>query len=192
MSLTQRLFSDALRDMQRAMAIFEQPLAYNGHRAVQNAINNSSFGRYPATDMVETPDTYELHAEVPGYDKKDIKIEMPDNHTLVLSGSTQKETTTGPATTDDNKKEETKDSKSKVNEGEQQALQKKDDQNQQVSQHSAPDWWVNERISGSFSRSFTFPAPIDQEKIKASYENGILKVVIPKTSKNQSRIISID
>ena len=33
---------------------------------------------------------------------------------------------------------------------------------------------------GSFSRSFTLPKTIDLEKIKADYENGILKVMLPK------------
>lgn len=32
----------------------------------------------------------------------------------------------------------------------------------------------------SFSRSFTLPNTVDGEKISASYENGILKVLIPK------------
>jgi HSP20 family protein len=32
----------------------------------------------------------------------------------------------------------------------------------------------------SFSRSFTLPNTADSEKIQAKYENGILKVVIPK------------
>jgi HSP20 family protein len=32
----------------------------------------------------------------------------------------------------------------------------------------------------SFSRSFTLPYTVDNEKIKAKYENGILKVIIPK------------
>ncbi|KAI7905349.1 HSP20-like chaperone [Cokeromyces recurvatus] len=191
MSLSHRLFSDALRDMQRAMAMFEQPIANNGRRALQNSIlNNSGFGRYPATDMVETSDTYELHAEVPGYDKKDIKIEMPNDHTLILSGSTEKETTTGSDKEKAADKKEDK-NKEKATENEQ-ALQKKDDQSQQVTQYSAPEWWVNERVSGSFSRSFTFPTPIDQDKIKACYENGILKVIIPKNSKGQSRFITID
>ncbi len=33
---------------------------------------------------------------------------------------------------------------------------------------------------GSFSRSFTLPRSIDTEKIKADYDNGILKVQLPK------------
>ena len=33
---------------------------------------------------------------------------------------------------------------------------------------------------GSFSRSFTLPKIIDFDKIKADYENGVLKVALPK------------
>ena len=33
---------------------------------------------------------------------------------------------------------------------------------------------------GSFSRSFTLPKIIDLERIRADYENGILKVLLPK------------
>lgn len=33
---------------------------------------------------------------------------------------------------------------------------------------------------GSFSRSFTLPKTIDLEKIRADYENGILKITLPK------------
>ena len=33
----------------------------------------------------------------------------------------------------------------------------------------------------SFSRSFTLPDWVNKEKINASYENGLLKVVLPKT-----------
>jgi len=35
----------------------------------------------------------------------------------------------------------------------------------------------------SFSRSFTLPDNIEKEKISAGYENGILKLVIPKDGK---------
>lgn len=32
----------------------------------------------------------------------------------------------------------------------------------------------------SFSRSFTLPDSVDNDKIKAKYENGVLRVIIPK------------
>jgi HSP20 family protein len=33
----------------------------------------------------------------------------------------------------------------------------------------------------SFSRSFTLPEGVNKEKIEASYENGILNLVLPKS-----------
>jgi HSP20 family protein len=38
----------------------------------------------------------------------------------------------------------------------------------------------------SFSRSFNLPKTIDLDKIKADYENGILKVILPK--KDEARV----
>jgi HSP20 family protein len=37
-----------------------------------------------------------------------------------------------------------------------------------------------ERSYGSFHRSFTLPQTVDRENIKASYKDGVLKVVLPK------------
>ena len=39
---------------------------------------------------------------------------------------------------------------------------------------------------GSFTRSFTLPKSIDLDKIKADYDNGILKVLLPK--KDEARL----
>jgi len=39
---------------------------------------------------------------------------------------------------------------------------------------------------GSFNRSFTLPKTVDLDKITAEYENGILKVVLPK--KDEARV----
>jgi HSP20 family protein len=39
---------------------------------------------------------------------------------------------------------------------------------------------------GSFSRAFTLPKTIDLDKIKADYENGILKITLPK--KDEARV----
>jgi len=44
---------------------------------------------------------------------------------------------------------------------------------------------------GTFSRSFVLPKNIDQDKIKASYEEGILSLVLPKNEKTSDRKIKI-
>ncbi|KAI8984243.1 HSP20-like chaperone, partial [Mycotypha africana] len=214
MALAHRLFQDALNDIQRAMDVFEQPL-FTRHLSNPltgsikfDTVTPSHFDKllaskpHPPTDLKETSDGYELHAEVPGYDKKNIKIEMPDSRTLILSGSMEKEheqigktatTVKGQANEKDSHDEATKKAKSMqqdhLNNG-QEVLQKEqaDVAEEQV---QSPEWWINERVYGSFKRTFNFPHPVDQDKVKATYENGILKIVVPKMTKGFSKLIDI-
>ncbi len=44
---------------------------------------------------------------------------------------------------------------------------------------------------GDYYRSFTLSDTIDQDKIKAKYENGILRLELPKAEKAKSRKIEI-
>ncbi len=48
-----------------------------------------------------------------------------------------------------------------------------------------------ERRSGSFYRSFTVPSKIDDKKIEAHHENGVLIVRIPKLEESKPRKINI-
>lgn len=50
-----------------------------------------------------------------------------------------------------------------------------------------------EFVSGSFSRSFTLPDNVDENNIQANYDNGILKVVVPKATEKspQKRTIAL-
>lgn len=50
----------------------------------------------------------------------------------------------------------------------------------------------NERCFGSFSRSFTLPCEIQEEKIEAKFENGVICLRLPKVVKAQKRSIQID
>lgn len=48
-----------------------------------------------------------------------------------------------------------------------------------------------ERPYGAFRRSFTVPGVVDQEKIKASYKNGVLTIVLPKKEKVYPKQIAV-
>ncbi|MDI6698532.1 MAG: Hsp20/alpha crystallin family protein [Candidatus Saccharicenans sp.] len=48
-----------------------------------------------------------------------------------------------------------------------------------------------ERAYGSFYRSFSLPNYVDQEKISAEYENGLLKVHMPKKAEVKPRKVKI-
>ena len=49
-----------------------------------------------------------------------------------------------------------------------------------------------ERSFGSFCRSFTLPTPVEAEKIKASFKDGILKVTLPKSEQVKTKEIPIN
>jgi HSP20 family protein len=48
-----------------------------------------------------------------------------------------------------------------------------------------------ERAYGAFYRSFTLPNYIDQDKIKAEHENGVLKITMPKKAELKPRKVRI-
>ena len=48
-----------------------------------------------------------------------------------------------------------------------------------------------ERAYGSFYRSFTLPHHIDQDKIQAEHENGVLRIIMPKKPELQPRKVKI-
>ena len=48
-----------------------------------------------------------------------------------------------------------------------------------------------ERAYGGFSRSFSIPAIVDEEKIRAEYKDGILKIALPKKEQVKPKQIAI-
>lgn len=50
----------------------------------------------------------------------------------------------------------------------------------------------SERTFGSFKRSFSLPATVVEDKIKASFKNGVLTVNVPKAEKSKSKNVIID
>jgi HSP20 family protein len=48
-----------------------------------------------------------------------------------------------------------------------------------------------ERIPVRFSRSFSFPSPVDMEKVNASVKNGVLTVQLAKAAEAQPRQIAV-
>jgi HSP20 family protein len=103
----------------------------------------------PAMDVVETENEFELTAELPGLEEKDVQINLTDN-VLTIRGEKKSE---------------------------------RDEKNK--------DYRVVERSYGSFYRTLELPAGVDHDKIKASIDKGVLKVVIPKPAPAQVRNIAV-
>lgn len=152
----------------------------------------------PKFDVEETAQAYELHGELPGIEQKDVEIEFTDQQTLTVKGRTERSFTKGTPSagfieesdmsgmiTEGGEHDAQKSQKDNSNTGS--AVVKTDEGNKEP----AHKYWVSERSVGEFSRSFTFPTPVDQDQVKASMKNGILSILLPKLKKAESRKIAI-
>ncbi|MEZ6142838.1 MAG: Hsp20/alpha crystallin family protein [Zavarzinella sp.] len=48
-----------------------------------------------------------------------------------------------------------------------------------------------ERVSGTFYRAITLPAKVDDEAVQASFEHGVLHVVVPKKPESRGKRITV-
>ncbi|MFC1810206.1 Hsp20/alpha crystallin family protein [Patescibacteria group bacterium] len=53
------------------------------------------------------------------------------------------------------------------------------------------NYFTQECFWGDFSRSIVLPASVDSNKISASFNDGVLKIEIPKIEKARSKVIKI-
>lgn len=158
----------------------------------------------PRFDLKEVKDAYILEGELPGVEQKDISIEFTDEHTLVVSGHVEVVREEGQPpkgfieAPEEEEKQQIKDAPHKATVEDEGGASKdestdmvksSESQQKQEPEHT---YWVSERTSGSFTRSFSFPARVDQDGVKASLKNGILKVTVPKAPAPESRKINIE
>ena len=102
-------------------------------------------------EVSESDDSFEISAELPSMEEKDVKVVLDDG-TLTVKGE---------------KKAEFEERKK--------------------------DYYVMERHYGSFRRGFRLPDTVDESKVKAKFEKGVLQVTLPKaaSAKKKSKKISI-
>jgi HSP20 family protein len=53
-------------------------------------------------------------------------------------------------------------------------------------------WYVHELANGAFRRSITLPFPVNSDQTEAAFQNGILRVVLPKAESAKPRKIAIN
>lgn len=143
-------------------------------------------GLYPRFDIRETKEAYELYGELPGINRKDVHIELSDTNQLLIRGhaergydSPKKPPAAGKS------KEDAKTQDGKDNEKEKEPEKNEDDGSTTIR------FLQKERQVGNFAREFAFPGPLSEFDISASLENGILKVVAPKSKPSTGRRIEI-
>lgn len=110
-------------------------------RPVRRAANYTSpASAMMRTDVKESEEGYELHIDLPGYKKENVKAELKDG-TLIISAESR---------TENEEKNE------------------------------AGKFIRRERFCGNCSRSFYVGDAVEQQDIKAKFEDGILKIFVPK------------
>jgi HSP20 family protein len=62
---------------------------------------------------------------------------------------------------------------------------------ERTSEHSSDRFYRFERRFGTFSRSVTLPAGVNEEDIEADYTNGVLEIRVPKPEEQKPRRIQI-
>lgn len=53
------------------------------------------------------------------------------------------------------------------------------------------DYFMKETSYGSFSRSFRLPGKVDEDKVDASYKDGVLTVILPKKEDPKARKVAV-
>ena len=99
----------------------------------------------PAMDLIDKKNSLLLKAEMPGVDKKDIKVTVTDEE-VSISGKIQRE------------KEE-----------------------------KGHDYYCCERSYGIWQRSIPIPVKVKSGEAKATYENGVLEVILPKSEEAKEK-----
>jgi len=64
-------------------------------------------------------------------------------------------------------------------------------ENEESSSKPSSKYWLSERSFGEFSRVFSFPSSVNQDKVEAKFENGVLDITVPKSEKSGTRKIPI-
>ena len=156
----------------------------------------------PKFDVKETKDSYELHGELPGIEQKDINIEWSDSNTITISGrhehvreEGQRPQTQGFIESEHGKNTEhqprVEDDPSETSNGNNKVATQNNQTGVAKRNENQPRYWVSERSVGEFHRSFAFPSRVDQDAVKASLKNGILSILVPKSTAPQTRKVNI-
>jgi HSP20 family protein len=143
----------------------------------------------PPVRIRESPTAYRLEAEIPGFRKDDVSIEVVDSRTLRISGTRyinkpDPEETQGE-TVDTSKNTDTEATKEPL-----EADFKDITPVESEDMYSMTGRDKNQEIT--FSRQWRLPLGVDQDAVKASLDHGILSIVLPKLKSEAARKITIE
>ncbi|KAL2828651.1 HSP20-like chaperone [Aspergillus cavernicola] len=175
----------------------------------------------PKFDVYELNNQYYLDGELPGVDQSNIEIEFTDPQTLVIKGRSERnynhhqkerqQEQPEPETEADDTRSETSSVKSHqptvedwdemsdaatpaASEPTPASTPKEKTVEKTKTAPAKPSYrfWATERSIGEFQRTFTFATRVDQDSVRASLNNGILSLVLPKEPVPQLKKIRVE
>lgn len=158
----------------------------------------------PKFDVKETKDSYVLHGELPGIAQDAVSIEWTDGNTLTVSGKTEhRSRQSGGAPASGGADAAGSSSKAAAGASHEYHKATVEDADKsgskavtktapgEVANADEPRWWITERSSGEFYRSFSFPSRVDHEGVKAALKDGVLNITVPKALAPKAKKIEI-
>lgn len=154
----------------------------------------------PKFDVAEHDKNYTLQGELPGVPPENVNIEFTDPQTLVVSGHAERMHTEGDPSLAKGMIEEgsssSSSSKKKI-EGKSGKGESKGESGGgkeikgEMKDEGKTKYWLSERSFGEFSRVFSFPSSVDQDKVEAKFNHGVLDITVPKMEKKGTHKIEI-
>jgi len=167
-------------------------LSYNPVKNLENQIsktfNSDVFKAVdfsPKINLSEDENTYYIHADLPGMNKDQVKMELSDDD-RVLTISGERETIIDDSDKNskkDSNKESNKDStkdKNATKDANENKETIKEEQKETNKEENNKKYSRIECSYGKFSRSFSIPENADINNIQAKMENGVLEVTLKK------------
>lgn len=137
-----------------------------------SSLTSSSLFRSPLplslnVDVVESPDLYIIKADLAGIDKSNIKLQIQDNYLSIEAERKQEKTEESPVI---------------------KSIQ------EEIPNATATRYRRVERSYGKVVRKFMLPADasLDENRVSAKYENGVLTVEVPRVHKPETKQQRID
>ena len=167
-------------------------LSYNPVKNLENQIsktfNSDVFKAVdfsPKINLSEDKNNYYIHADLPGMNKDQVKMELSDDD-RVLTISGERETIIDDSDKNskkDSNKESNKDStkdKNATKDANENKETIKEEQKETNKEENNKKYSRIECSYGKFSRSFSIPENVDINNIQAKMENGVLEVTLKK------------
>eukprot|EP00922_Rhytidocystis_sp_ex-Travisia-forbesii_P040084 GHVS01059615.1.p1 GENE.GHVS01059615.1~~GHVS01059615.1.p1 ORF type:complete len:231 (-),score=56.96 GHVS01059615.1:271-963(-) len=135
----------------------------------------------PRVDVLGDNARYVVEVELPGVEKMDVKLQLDEGRVVTVSALHEIDSNLMSELAQLRQQKERTDESSggTTKEGEVGGGGEKGE----TAQKDPLQWHVRERRRGMFERSMKMPPNVDLEKLEAKFENGLLRIVVPKYQK---------